>query len=229
MKKTLRILYNLLKWSILSLLSLTATYLLIAVVLSVIPVNQHEKPVEGTEIYLLSNGIHLAIVLPVQHELKDWGTDIWIDSRIANRVRWISFGWGDKGFYFNTPEWADLTISTSLKALFCQSPAAIHLNYYSNLQENDRCKKVVVTSAQYKDIVSYIENSFSRDIQGSPLRIKGFQYSEFDSFYEANGSYNLFFTCNTWTNSCLKKAGLRASLWTPFDRGTLYQYRESCK
>ncbi|MDK7354048.1 DUF2459 domain-containing protein, partial [Rothia aeria] len=50
------------------------------------------------------------------------------------------------------------------------------------------------------------------------------QYGEDDAFYEANGKYSIFYTCNTWTNNVLKKAGLKASFWAAFDDGLMSQY-----
>ena len=37
-----------------------------------------------------------------------------------------------------------------------------------------------------------------------------------DAFYEAHGRYSPFFTCNTWSNLALKRAGLPCCVWTPF-------------
>ena len=37
-----------------------------------------------------------------------------------------------------------------------------------------------------------------------------------DAFYEARGCYHPFFTCNTWCNLALKRAGLPCCVWTPF-------------
>jgi hypothetical protein len=39
------------------------------------------------------------------------------------------------------------------------------------------------------------------------------------------GSYNLFHTCNTWTNDALKAGGQKACWWTPFDAGIFRQYQ----
>ena len=74
-------------------------------------------------------------------------------------------------------------------------------------------------------LIDFIENSFQRNENGALVQIQGLQYYAYDCFYEATPSFNLFFTCNTWTNKCLKKAGLKACLWTPYDKGILYQYR----
>ena len=49
-------------------------------------------------------------------------------------------------------------------------------------------------------------------------------YGKNDAFYEANGSYSLFHTCNTWANNGLKACGQKACFWTPFDSGIFYHY-----
>ena len=204
---------------------MVAVYTIFAIIFSIIPVNKDAASNNGIEVYIKSNGVHLDIVLPVRNEIKDWTTDIWIDKEITCSTNFISFGWGDKEFYLNTPEWSDLTLKTSITAMLLRRPSAIHIDYYRVLQTSDKCKMISVNEDQYKAIVEFIENSFKKNTLGNKIQIKGFQYNRFDCFYEANKSYNLFFTCNTWTNKCLKTSGLRACLWTPFDRGTLYHYR----
>lgn len=205
---------------------MVATYTIFAIIFSIIPVNKDAASNNGIDVYIKSNGVHLDIVLPIRNEIKDWSTDIWIDNKITHSANFISFGWGDKEFYLNTPEWSDLTLKTSITAMFLKRPSAMHIDYYKALQTSDKCKMIFVNEEQYKAIVDFIENSFMKDAFGNKIQIQGFQYNRFDCFYDATNSYNLFFTCNTWTNKCLKVSGLKACLWTPFDRGTLYHYRQ---
>ena len=122
-----------------------------------------------------------------------------------------------------------MTFKTAFNALFLKSLSAIHIDYYRELEIDSKCKLISVSTGQYKTIVEFIENSFKKDDSGNFIKIEGFQYNSYDCFYEANNSYNLFFTCNTWTNNCLKKSGLKASLWTPYDKGTLYHYRKQTR
>ena len=226
MKRSIQILYRCLKWTLSIFFLLVVLYLISAVVLSVIPVNRHINSRHEADIYILSNGVHLDIVLPLRNEIKNWTSDIWIDDKIAPTAKFISFGWGDKLFFLNTPEWSDLTVKTTFVALFLKSPSAIHIDYYTDMQIGDKCRKIPVDSEQYKSVVDYIEKSFKKDSSGKKIQIQGLQYYSYDCFYEATNSYSLFFTCNTWTNKCLKESGLKACLWTPFDRGTLYHYRK---
>lgn len=229
MVRLLRISIKYLKWIISVFFLLIVAYFILSIVFSIIPVNHNVKSNKEIDIYIKTNGVHLSIVLPLKNEIKDWTTDVWIDNNIIHSSNFISFGWGDRGFYLTTPEWSDLTVKTAFNALFVRSPSAIHIDYYDELEIDSDCRLISVTTGQFKAIVEFIENSFRRDSSGSFIIIQGFQYDLYDCFYEANNSYNLFFTCNTWTNKCLKKSGLKASLWTPYDKGTLFHYRKKKK
>lgn len=226
MKSILKILTKNLIRIISSVFLLVIAYAVFAFVFSIIPVNRKVVSNHELDIYIRSNGVHLDIILPLRNEIKDWTKDIWIDNQIINTANFVSFGWGDKLFYLNTPEWSDLTFRTAFIATFLRSPSALHIDYYKDLQTDDNCKMIPISNAQYKTIVNFIEDSFEEDSSGNKILIRGFQTTDYDCFYEAEKSYNLFNTCNTWTNKCLMKSGLRASLWTPFDRGTLYHYRK---
>ncbi len=200
--------------------------MIFVILFSIIPVNRTVDSNNEIDIYIKTNGVHLALVLPLHNEIKDWTTDVWIDAKIYPSTNFISFGWGDREFYINTEEWSDLTMKTAINAMFLKSPSAIHIDYYEDLQTNKNCKMISITNEQYKTIVDFVENSFTRDLSGNTVKIQNFQYNAFDCFYEANKSYSIFFTCNTWTNKSLKVSGLKACLWTPFDKGTLFHYRK---
>ena len=197
------------------------------VVLSIIPVNgallSEEEP--SVDIYFISNGVHFDIILPAQNKYKDWYEDILPDCRGELVMKFVGFGWGDKGFYLSTPTWADLKFSTAFKALFLRSESAIHVCFYSDVSGSDSMKRLRINTLQYRKLVQFIVSSFRRNRYGKTIRITGLSYSDQDCFYEANRSYSLFYTCNTWANQALKKSGLRACLWTPFDRGIIYQYK----
>lgn len=84
----------------------------------------------------------------------------------------------------------------------------------------------MISKDQYKRLIKYIQQYFKRDEKGNLINIiTSNTYGENDSFYEAKGTYQLFFTCNTWVNSALKNAGLKACLWTPFQQGIFNQYK----
>ena len=97
---------------------------------------------------------------------------------------------------------------------------------FENTQENDDCKKIMLTEKQYSDLVKFIKNQFKQDENGNFILIKtDAVYGKNDAFYDAKESYNFMQTCNTWANNGLKTAGQKAALWTPSDFGIFYHYK----
>ena len=128
--------------------------------------------------------------------------------------------------YLETPQWKDLKASVAFKAAFALSTTAIHATYYNTLVESDTCKKILISKEQYQRLVNYITNSFQKNKDGHFINIATKAvYNKNDAFYEANGSYSLFTTCNTWANSGLKTSGQKCCLWTPFDTGIFLKYK----
>jgi uncharacterized protein (TIGR02117 family) len=135
-------------------------------------------------------------------------------------------GWGDKGFYIDTPTWEDLKASTAFKAAFGLGSTAMHISFRkAPPRPGELCKKLILSEKQYQLLVKYIQSSF-RMKEGKPELIKHPGYSEQDCFYEANGSYSMFRTCNVWTGNGLRTIGNRIGSWTPFHRGVLDECSE---
>jgi uncharacterized protein (TIGR02117 family) len=183
---------------------------------------------QNIPIYILTNGVHTDIVMPVKNEIIDWSKVFNYENTKGQDTlaEFIAMGWGDKGFYLETPEWSDLKFSVAFKAAFGLSHSAIHTSFYSRLQEDSTCKRINISPKQYERLVDYVKKSLDFDEKGNTFFIKtDAVYGVNDAFYEAGGSYHLFHTCNTWSNNALKSCGQKASVWTPFDTGIFYQYR----
>ena len=222
-KKTFKIL---LKTSI-GFIAFLLIYTIVIFFTSIISVNENNSETNKTiPIYILSNGVHTDIVLPLKNEIKDWSTEIsYLDTKAKDSTRQnVAFGWGDKGFYLDTPTWAELKASTAAKAITGLSSSAMHITFYGNLKEDDNCKKFFISESQYQSMILYIENSFALDTSNKIQRIGTHSYGNYDVFYEAKGSYNLFYTCNTWANQTLKAGNQKAALWTVLDKGIFYHY-----
>ena len=186
------------------------------------------KP-KNITVYVLSNDVHTDIVLPIRNELQDWTEVFPIENNKGKDLnqQYVSIGWGDKGFYLNTPEWKDLTLKTALVAGLGIGETALHVTYYKQMVENDLCYKVQIDSNQYNVLKNYILNSLDMDKDGKPILIEtNAQYGPDDAFYEAKGAYSLFYSCNTWSNAALKKANMPSGVWTVFDKGILRHYRD---
>jgi uncharacterized protein (TIGR02117 family) len=220
--------FKFLGWTILSIISFLVLYLISVYLISKITVNADIAKVDEKDaipIYILSNGVHTDIVVPVVNDSKDWRKEIKFSQTKSkdSLMQYIAFGWGDKGFYLHTPEWSDLKASTALKAAFGVSSSAMHTTFFKQLKEGEDCKRILVSKENYQKLVAYISESFL-DPNHSQW-IEGYSYGTKDAFYEAKGSYSLFYTCNTWANCALKAANQKASLWTVYDKGIFCHYQ----
>lgn len=225
--KTLKKSFKILLKTLFGFIAFLLIYAILIFFTSIISVNENNESIDkNIPIYILSNGVHTDIVLPLKNEIKDWSTEILYTNTKAkdSTLQNLAFGWGDKGFYLNTPTWADLKTSTAAKAVTGLSSSAMHVTFYGNLKESENCKKFFISESQYQQMITYIENSFSLDTENKIQRIGTHSYGKHDIFYEAKGSYNLFYTCNTWANQALKAGNQKAALWTVLDKGIFYHY-----
>ena len=216
-------------WFVISFVGIVLIYFACERVLSRIEVEATREGMASVPVYILSNGVHTDVVMPACNANKDWTTEFPLNNTIDNDTScgWIAVGWGDKGFYLHTPTWADLKASTALKALTGVSTSAIHATYYHDLREGKNCKRMLMSESQYKRLIAYVEKSLKRNSDGTSQFIKTTAtYGVNDAFYEANRSYSIFHTCNTWANNALKAAGQKACLWTAFDTGIFLKYSD---
>lgn len=204
-------------------------YIILGLLIPYIPIKAKETNDPKTiELYILTNGVHTDLVLPVKTKYIDWSGKLPFENTKGKQTdfNYISFGWGDKGFYLDTPTWADLKFSTAFKAAFWLSDSAMHCTYYKQMKPGDDCKKILITEKQYQDLIKFIDDKFDKDSDGKYILIKtNAVYGNNDSFYDARGSYNFTYTCNTWANNGLKAAGQKAALWTPTDFGIFQHYK----
>lgn len=223
LRKTFRLLLN----SLLTLLLITGIYFASAWILGRIPMN-HERVEQGDiTIFLLSNGIHVDIAMPLTSREFDWRTVISpADTGNPHTPSdYVALGWGDRAFYLNTPRWADLTASTAFKALTGLSRTVVHATFYPTPQTNSHSIEIRITPAEYRKLINSILPQFQYR-NGRAIVIKNGGYGSNDVFYEAQGRYSLFMTCNTWANTHLKNSGLKSVVWTPFADTIMDVYRK---
>ncbi|GAL87754.1 hypothetical protein MYP_4985 [Sporocytophaga myxococcoides] len=222
MKKAVSIIYKSIKYVFVILI----LYFITALLCTIIPVNNSfTEDEKGVQIFIRSNGVHTDIVVPVKDSVKDWSQELsGLQLYHDNQIKYVAFGWGDKGFYLHTPTWADLKVSTALKAAFWLSTSAMHVTYYPYKPGTDEyTRSIYISSDQYRELVNYIKESFRLNSDGKIEVINCCKYSGLDNeFYEGKGVYSLIKTCNTWTNTGLKEAGVKTALWAPFEWSVMY-------
>jgi uncharacterized protein (TIGR02117 family) len=222
LKQTLKIFLE----SILAFVILIIIYVFFIFGLSKITVNNNVAQKQEVEVFIKTNGVHTDIIVPIKNEIKDWSKEIKFNQTKSkdSLMNYVAIGWGDKGFYLNTPQWSDLKVSTAIKAATGLSTSAIHTTFYKSVSENKNCKKIIISKSNYQKLVAYITTSFQEDSNKKIQWISGHNYAQNDAFYEAKGSYNLFYTCNTWANNALKDSNQKSAFWTPYDGGIFCHY-----
>ena len=203
-------------------------YLIVEFSLSRIPVSGESANNKSIVIYIITNGDHTDIVVPVKSSQIDWGKKIKFSNTTSRDTTYsyLAIGWGDKGFYLDTPTWSELKFSVAFKAVFGLNTTAMHTTFYHSMAENNRCRKILINENQYQRLIDFITHKFRTDSSGNFIHIQtNATYGDSDAFYEAKGRYSLFYTCNSWANDGLKAAGQKACLWTAFDTGIFRQYK----
>lgn len=222
-KKGLKIIAKIL----LSIIGFILLYLIVAYCLSRITVPREANTKEEIPIHILTNGVHTDIVVPTRSEQMDWSKMVaFSNTQLTDTTyQYLAMGWGDKGFYLETPEWSDLKASVAFNAMFGLGASAMHTTYYQFMKEGESCKRIMISKEQYARLIAFMDKRFQKDINGHYLNIKtNANYGISDAFYEANGRYNLFQTCNSWANNALKVCGQKCCLWTAFDTGIFRKY-----
>jgi uncharacterized protein (TIGR02117 family) len=199
------------------LFGLPMLYLAAALLLSVLPTHPPEKNCRPEhKLFVSTNGVHLDIILPVENIAPDLRSQL----SLPAVTRFVAFGWGDKEFYIKTPEWSDLTFPVAFRALFMKTEAAMHVTSLG--RSFNGWKEVEICTGQLHALNSYINSSFKKNETGELQKLDFPGYTSYDDFYEANGSFTIFFTCNVWANNALKEIEIKTSVWSPFDFGVLH-------
>jgi uncharacterized protein (TIGR02117 family) len=197
-----------------ALVGLVASYAVAGLIGGSIPSNREWRaPAQGVHIFVESNGVHTGIIVPKVAAGVDWrgvarAEDL-RDPRFA-AFDHVSFGWGEKAFYLETPTWADVKLRTVVASAVGSDRTLMHVDHLPRPRAGDGAREIVLTPAQYRRLAAYIRVSF-RD---GGARYRG--YAGYDAFYEANGRYDAVRTCNRWTGDALRFAGVRVGAWTPF-------------
>ena len=211
-----------------ALLALPLLYLLAALMLGhIVREPPRAAAIRDITVYLLDNGVHTDLALPLNNAVFDWTTVI--DPADARQLYfpldYVAFGWGDRAFYLETPQWRDMKAATAFKAVAGLGDTVIHVTFLPQLQTTPNSVAIDVSADEYRALAASIVASLQTDSAGRAQVIAGRAYGDNDAFYAAHGSYSLFNTCNSWTNHRLKAAGLKHVFWTPFAHALVAAYR----
>jgi uncharacterized protein (TIGR02117 family) len=179
-----------------------------------LPANAGWRPPErGVEIWVESNGIHTALVVPKVAAGIDWRPLFrpghLSDPRYA-AYPYAAIGWGEQRFYLETPTWAEARPAVILGAALGSDRTLVHVDHLPRPREGERVRRLVLRPDEYRRLAAFIRASL---VPGG-ARYPG--YAGYDAFYQARGRYSALRTCNSWTGRALRHAGVRVGRWTPF-------------
>jgi uncharacterized protein (TIGR02117 family) len=205
---------------VLAFLGFVGLYLLMAELVMRIPVHSDADPDGGeVDIYLVSNGVHVAVWLPTARPERDWSS--WLPEEVpAQPGGYVEFSWGDHDFYLEVPTWDDLTAGVALRGALLPTRSVMRASVYRDPpDQSELVHRVSIEPDRYRDLIEFVDHGFRLDDDGHPILLAAPGYGFSDRFFEGRESYHLFRTCNTWANGAVKAMGQRAALWTPFERG----------
>lgn len=194
------------------LLTLGAAFAFLALIYALgavwLPTGAVAKPDAQSRIYVLSNGFHSDIAVPVSHaealgiRLEDYPVE-------TDAIRYLAVGWGSVTAYTSLRAVSDLTPSIVFKAAAFDE-TVVHVLPLGALTARERVYAFDLTEIQLDRLVERLRADFAAFEPIADLT-QGFG----DLFYPGNGRFSPWRTCNSWTGAHLRAIGLPVGFWTP--------------
>lgn len=182
-------------------------------------------------VYVSGDTMHTNFFVPVRNEAFDWSQHLdlaTLGKSTSADYRYLQFGWGDRIFYVETPSWDKISLSSALRSLLLQNPAALFVKGHTAVPQypGETLKCVSLNQPNYLKLMHFLEDSFQTSSQGQE-RIGNGQDGD-SSFYAATGRYSLLKTCNSWTADGLRAADVNTPLWGALAPAVMHQVKDGC-
>ena len=170
-------------------------------------------------IYIARQGLHTGIVIPTR-------TIESVLPQLYDRFSgtpYIEFGWGDRAYYQSD----EVTLGMTVKALVWPTSSVVRVVAIPerpdiHFADND-LETLCLDQKQFALLIAFISNSFLRDSDANIIKSKDDTIND-SEFYQAEGRYHVFNTCNNWTAKGLKSAGLKISPTFKVTAGSVMGY-----
>jgi uncharacterized protein (TIGR02117 family) len=216
------------KWTGIAALGLIAAsllYGLAALVCALFPRAGRPQAIVADDpvLFVCASLAHADIVMPLSDEIGDWRNAFFAVAGDLPEEAHIAVGWGDLGFYRETPRWRDLRFGTALRALAGVGPATLHVKAVNAPDAASGCIGVKIDRAGRQALARFILASGQKDSDGFPPLIE--QPNPGEAFYAAKGRWSAWRTCNGWAAEALAEAGLPSAVWAPFSFSVTWPLR----
>lgn len=153
-------------------------------------------------VIVIAGGWHTELALP-RDALA--GKLAGLASRIPG-ARYVVFGWGARDYYMaRNPDLGDvLRAMTPGPAVVLVVPLRVPPDAWVGPRHSIALH---ITAAGASALLEYLWAAVAKDRQGMPRAIAAGPYAG-SLFYAGTGTYDLAYTCNTWTAEALRAAGL---------------------
>lgn len=171
------------------------------------PLPASETEARDQVVYVVSNGWHTAIVVPgpvlrASEDLPEAGD--------FPEAAYLEFGWGDRVYY----RAKDPGLAIALEAALTPTPAVMHVTGRPRppmqTPDGDEVVSLALTKSGLRGLIEAIAGDFTRRQGNRAAPLSPGLYPN-ARFYEAEGSFHLFNTCNTWTARKLQAGGVALS------------------
>jgi uncharacterized protein (TIGR02117 family) len=215
--------WRLIRFVALGIVALIAGYAAAGLIGGAIPSNAGWRaPDDGIRIAVSSNGVHTGLIVPVVAAGVDWRgllrPEHLRDPRYAGYPA-VEIGWGERGFYLETPTWADVRPATVIAAAIGSDRTVMHVDHLPFPAPDAHNRVITLRPEEYRRLAQFIRASFG------PHDWHRAGYFTADAFYDGRGHYSAIRTCNTWTGDALRYAGVRVGAWTPFAASVMQWFR----
>lgn len=193
-----------------------------ALIGSHIPANNDWTPArEGIDIFVETNGVHVSLIVPITSAGEDL-SDLIRPDQLDNPSLFgthAMIGWGHGGVYRHAETWADVKSGDIASGVIGSDDTTLHVYHLIHPQESKNRKKFRVSRTQYHMVIDQIRATFRLDAKHKSTAYPA--YGPDNIFYDSVGHYSALNTCNTWTGTILKNAGVRVGMWTPMPGGVM--------
>lgn len=202
-------------------------WLLAALAIGAIGGGGRQHDAGGIAVWVISNGYHAGLVLPVAAAGIDWRDDFPAE-HFPTEIRgypMVAFGWGEREVYMNTPRFQDLNLLDGLRAVLALSSSVAHVQYGFAPYEGEHARRLTLSPERYRALAAHVRAAFRSDADGRPIVIAGRGFAASDAFYEGTGRYSFIYTCNQWVGEGLRRIGAPVAPWTPLAPQVLAQLK----
>ena len=185
----------------------------------IVPGDPPGRPDTEHTVFVLSNGYHTDIALPVVGGAPPDGFPIGADDlpRGLANVEFVAVGWGSKAAYTSLVAITDLSVATAVRALSFDR-SVIHVLPLYGAPYGDGVFPVRLDEDQYSRLVAFVAGTLETGRSGKAVLIPGVTQGYGDVFYHARPRFSAFYGCNAWTGEALRTAGISVGIWTPFSQ-----------